>query len=48
MRGWDGVAGVCVREDPHVVTEGRVRALWKGVQAAEHSVVGCGLRWVAR
>ena len=33
--------------DP-TVTEGRVRALWKGIRAAERSVVGCGMGRVAR
>ena len=38
----------CGREDAPFVTEGAVRALWKGVRAAERLVVGCGMVWVAR
>ena len=38
----------CGREDAPVVTEGGVRALWKGLRAVERSVVGCGMGQVAR
>ena len=38
----------CEKGDAPVVTEGGVRALWKGVRAAERSVVGCGIGRVAR
>ena len=38
----------CERGDAPVVTEGGVRALWKGIRAAERSVVGCGMGRVAR
>ena len=33
----------CEGMDAPVVTEGGVQALWKGVRAAERSVVGCGM-----
>ena len=38
----------CERGDAPVVTEGGVSALWKGIRAAERSVVGCGIGRVAR
>ena len=38
----------CTREDAPVVTEGGVQARWKGIRAAERSVVGCGMGRVAR
>ena len=37
----------CARVDAPVVTEGGVRALWKGLRAAEWTVVGCGMGRVA-
>ena len=38
----------CMWGDAPLVTKGGVRALWKGVRAAERSVVGCGMKRVAR
>ena len=37
----------CERGNAPMITEGGVRALWKGVRAAERSVVGCGMGRVA-
>ena len=34
--------------DAPIVTEGGIRALWKGLRAAEHSIVGCRMVRVAR
>ena len=38
----------CARGNAPLVTESGVRALWKGIRAAERAVVGCGMGRVAQ